>query len=170
PKLKNDGSNWGNYKEMVFNAITVKGLRRHALGTARAPAELTARDREFFLPNRLAPLSDTELEDHETKLDDPSNHETVSEATFIGIKSYPSAVLMLQQLVSTFENKGEMVPVTTLTRVQTVRCLHDDDVVKHITEMQRLREALDSMGTPLDDAQFAAYIKASLPDKFRSLL
>jgi hypothetical protein len=77
---------------------------------------------------------------------------------------------MLQQLVSTFENKGEMVPVTTLTRLQTMRCPHDDDVVKHITEMQRLREALDSMGTPLDDAQFVAYIKASLPDKFRSLL
>jgi hypothetical protein len=49
-------------------------------------------------------------------------------------------------------------------------CLHDDDMVKHITEMQRLKEALDSMGTPLDDAQFTAYIKASLPDKFRPLL
>jgi hypothetical protein len=67
---------------------------------------------------------------------------------------------MLQQLVSIFENKGEMVQVSMLTRLQTMHCLHDDDVVKHITEMQRLKEALDSMGTSLDDTQFAAYIKA----------
>jgi hypothetical protein len=50
-----------------------------------------------------------------------------------------------------------------------MHCLHNDNVVKHITEIQRLKEALDSMGTPLDDTQFAAYTKASLPDKFRPL-
>ncbi|KAJ7231727.1 hypothetical protein B0H12DRAFT_986303, partial [Mycena haematopus] len=176
PKLKDDGSNWGNYKEMVFNAITAKGLRRHATGTAKAPAELVSRDGEYFFPNRLAPLSEDELEEHETKIDEYLQkqaqvrqiiYETVSEAMFIRIKSQATAALMLGQLISIYENKGEMVQMDTLTRLRTMRCLDDDDVVKHITEMQRLKEALDTMGAPLDDTHFAAYIKTSLPEKFR---
>jgi len=51
-----------------------------------------------------------------------------------------------------------------------MRCLDDDDVVKHITEMQRLKEALDAMSAPITDHAFSAYIKASLPEKFRPLL
>ncbi|KAF8125390.1 hypothetical protein K438DRAFT_1648671, partial [Mycena galopus ATCC 62051] len=118
PKLKDDGSNWGNYKEMVFNAITAKSLRRHGLGTAKAPAELILRDGEYFLPNRIAPLSNDELEAHETKYDEYLQkqaqvrqiiYETVSEATFMRIKSRATAALMLSELISIYENKGEMV-------------------------------------------------------------
>jgi len=145
PKLQDNGSNWGMYKDLMMNALVAKGLRRHVVGTARAPPELTERDGEFFLPNRLAPL---QKQAQVRQL----IYETVSEATGI------------------FENKGEMVQMDTLTRLQTMRCLDDDNVVKHITEMQRLKEALDSMGAPITDNAFSAYIKASLPEKFRNLL
>ncbi|KAJ7318789.1 hypothetical protein DFH08DRAFT_714517, partial [Mycena albidolilacea] len=118
PKLKDDGSNWGTYKDLIMNALIAKGLRRHVVGTARAPPDLTERDGEFFLPNRLAPLSDTELEEREDKLDEYLQkqaqvrqiiYETVSEATFMRIKSQPTAQRMLAALTSIFENKGEMV-------------------------------------------------------------
>ncbi|KAJ7193505.1 hypothetical protein GGX14DRAFT_588402, partial [Mycena pura] len=179
PKLKDDGSNWGTYKDRLLNAIVAKGLRRHAHGTAKAPPDLISRDGEFFFQGRIAPLSDTELEEHEDKLDEYLQkqaqvrqiiYETVSEATFMRIKSQPNAERMLAQLFGIYENKGEMVQMDTLTRLRSMRCLDDDDVIKHITEMQRLKEALDTMGAPLADAQFAAYIKASLPEKFRPLL
>ncbi|KAJ6610758.1 hypothetical protein B0H10DRAFT_1811055, partial [Mycena sp. CBHHK59/15] len=143
------------YKDLVMNAIVAKGLRRHATGTAKAPPELIERDGEYYLPNRLAPLSDAELEKHESKVDEYLQkqaqvrqiiYETVSEATFMRIKWQPTAQRMLQQLVNIFEGKGEMVQMDTLTRLQNLRCSEDGDVVKHITEMQRLKEALDSMG------------------------
>ncbi|KAF8186555.1 hypothetical protein K438DRAFT_1596392, partial [Mycena galopus ATCC 62051] len=166
PKLRDDGANWGTYKDLVMNALVAKGLRRHVVGTARAPPELTERDGEFFLPNRIAPMSDTELAEHEDKLDEYLQkqaqvrqiiYETVSEATFMRIKNQSTVKLMLAALTSIFENKGEMVQMDTLTRLQTMRCLADDDVVKHITEMQRLKEALDSMGAPITDHAFSAY-------------
>ncbi|KAK6971543.1 hypothetical protein R3P38DRAFT_2586940, partial [Favolaschia claudopus] len=168
PKLKDDGSNWGTYKDLAMNAIVAKGLRRHVTGTVRVPPTLEERDGEFFLPNRLAPLSEDELEAHEDKLDEYLQkqaqvrqiiYETVSEATFMRIKTQPNAQLMIIALTNIFENKGEMVQMDTLTRLQTMRCLADDDVVKHITEMQRLKEALAAMGAPITDHAFSTYIK-----------
>ncbi|KAJ6536211.1 hypothetical protein B0H19DRAFT_1003954, partial [Mycena capillaripes] len=180
PKLKDDGSNWINYRDLAMNTLTAKGLRRHVVGTIKAPPELIARDGSFYLPGRLAPLSDDELEEHETKLDEYLQkqaqvreviYQTVSEATFMRIKSAPTAQLMLHQLVAIFEGKGEMVQIDTLTRLQSLRCPEDGDVILHITEMKRLKEALDSMSAPIADAQFSAYIKASLPpEKFGALL
>ncbi|KAJ7124497.1 hypothetical protein C8R44DRAFT_620068, partial [Mycena epipterygia] len=161
PKLKDDGSNWINYRDLAMNTLTAKGLRRHVVGTIKAPKELVVRDGAFYLPGRLAPLSDDELEEHETKLDEYLQkqaqvreviYQTVSEATFMRIKSAPTAQLMLQQLVAIFEGKGEMVQIDTLTRLQSLRCPEDGDIILHITEMKRLKEALDSMSAPIADA------------------
>lgn len=58
---------------------------------------------------------------------------------------------MLQQLVAIFEGKGEMVQIDTLTQLQSLRCPEDRDVILHITEMKRLKEALDAMGAPVVD-------------------
>ncbi|KAJ7140063.1 hypothetical protein C8R43DRAFT_893090, partial [Mycena crocata] len=100
PKLKDDGSNWGNYKDLAMNTIIAKGLRRHAIGSAKPPPKLEERDGEFFLPNRLSPLSDTELEEHEDKLDEYLQkqaqvreviYQSVTEATFMRIKGQPTA-------------------------------------------------------------------------------
>ncbi|KAJ6524325.1 hypothetical protein B0H19DRAFT_972187, partial [Mycena capillaripes] len=163
PRLKDDGSNWINYRDLAMNTLFAKGLRRHAL---------VGRDGAFYLPGRLAPLSDDELEEHETKVDEYLQkqaqvreviYQTVSEATFMRIKNAPTAHLMLQQLAAIFEGKGEMVQIDTLTRLQSLRCPEDGDVILHITEMKRLKEAFDSMSAPIADAQFSAYIKASLP-------
>ncbi|KAJ7105208.1 hypothetical protein C8R44DRAFT_745927 [Mycena epipterygia] len=160
PKLKDDGSNWINYRDLAMNTLTAKGLRRHVVGTIKAPKELVVRDGAFYLPGRLAPLSDDELEEHETKLDEYLQkqaqvreviYQTVSEATFMRIKSAPTAQLMLQQL--------------------SLRCPEDGDIILHITEMKCLKEALDWMSAPIADAQFSAYIKAALPpEKFGALL
>lgn len=129
PKLRDDGANWGNYKDLALNTIIAKGLRRHAIGTAKEPTKLEARDGEWFLPHRLSPLSDDELEEHEDKVDEYLQkqaqvreiiYQSVSEATFMRIKNAPTAQLMLQQLVSIFESKGEMVQIDTLTRLQNL--------------------------------------------------
>ncbi|KAJ7495753.1 hypothetical protein B0H11DRAFT_2227273 [Mycena galericulata] len=53
PKLKDDGSNWGKYKDLIWNTIVTKGRRRHARGTVKEPPELELRNGVYYLPNRL---------------------------------------------------------------------------------------------------------------------
>jgi hypothetical protein len=43
-----DGSNWSMYSERVMNYLTSKGLKRHVQGTARRPADLIKRNREYY--------------------------------------------------------------------------------------------------------------------------
>ncbi|KAJ7477405.1 hypothetical protein FB451DRAFT_1172961 [Mycena latifolia] len=96
-KLKDDGSNWGTFKDLVMNALMAKGLRRHVF--------------------------ETELEEHENKLDDYLQKQVQVRQVI-----YETAQRMLQQLVSIYENKGEMVQIDTVTRLRTMRCLDHDDV------------------------------------------
>ena len=37
PKLRDDGSNWADYKPRVERALGIKGLWRHIVGTAIVP-------------------------------------------------------------------------------------------------------------------------------------
>ncbi|KAF8222666.1 hypothetical protein L208DRAFT_1056239, partial [Tricholoma matsutake] len=34
PKLRGDSSNWATYQERIINYLTLKGLKKHILGTA----------------------------------------------------------------------------------------------------------------------------------------
>ena len=43
PKLLADGSNWSMYSESIMNDLTLKGFKRHVLGTAYKLVELIKR-------------------------------------------------------------------------------------------------------------------------------
>jgi hypothetical protein len=70
PKLQVDGLNWSTYSERVMNYLTLKGLKRHVLGTAHRPVELVERDGDYHKPSALSPLNDEELERHEKEQDE----------------------------------------------------------------------------------------------------
>ena len=70
PKLQADGSNWSTYSERVLNLLTSKGLKRHVLGKARKPVELVEDSGAFYKPGTLAPMTDSEVENHELQQDD----------------------------------------------------------------------------------------------------
>ena len=180
PKLKDDGSNWITYKERVMNTLTHKGLKRHVTGSARKPKETELRDDgEYYLPRSMVPLSDDQVEDYEKKMDEFAQkqasvreviYETVSKSTFLQIKNEADASSLWKKLASIFEGKGDLVQADMLTKLHNMMCTEDDDVRVHITDMVEIKEELAGMGAPINDVQFAANIRKSLPSSYRPLL
>jgi hypothetical protein len=175
PKLKDDGSNWITYKEWILNTLTHKGFRRHIAGTARKPAELEKKPDGLYLPGGKTALTDDEVEAHEKTVDEFAQkeasvqeviYETISKSTFLQIKNEKLTSEVWTKLTSIFENKGDMVQMDMLTKLQNLSCAENGDVRKHISDMLELKEELAGMGTSLTDTQFSAIIRKSLPASY----
>ena len=183
-KLKDDGTNWVTYRERVTNTMTHKGLRRHFLGTKRKPATFTELDKKFYKTEdqkkkeRVA-LTDKQVEEMEEAIDEYEQieasvreviYETISQSMFLQIKNEPTAAKLWSKLVSIMQEKGDLIQVSILTKLQTMICLPDDDVRAHLGKMKELKEQFEGMGAPVSDASFAAMIRKSLPASYRPLL
>lgn len=68
-KLLSNGSNWPTYQECVLNILTLKGLKRHVLGTACKPEVPVEHNGSFYYQNSINPLTDEELEKNENEQD-----------------------------------------------------------------------------------------------------
>ncbi|KAJ7167946.1 hypothetical protein C8R46DRAFT_819447, partial [Mycena filopes] len=168
PILQDDSSNWVHYSEIMTTHAKAKGLHRHLGGTARAPADITQDvTGDWYLPGSITPLTDDEVEAHQKKEDDYEMKEaklrdliyqTVSTTRFSQIKDQKTAHEVWNKLVELNENRGDMVQLNTLTRLQQMRCGDDDDLQKHLADMSELKDILAKMGNPLSDMQFTAYI------------
>lgn len=182
PKLSEDGSNWGSYKERVLNHLTSKGLARHVRGTASKPKGLIDRNGEFYRPGAAAdakPLTEEEIEKVETDLDAWDTKQaqvreiiyaTISKTTYIQIKGAATVSDLWTKLASIHEiEKGPLVHTDILAKLQSSR-YNGKNMRTHITNMRELREQLDDIGHPIDDASFAAYVRVSLGTPWRPFL
>ncbi len=124
-------------------------------------------------------LTDKEAEDMEEALDEYERkeasvreviYETISQSMFLQIKNEPTASKLWSKLVSIMQEKGDLIQVSILTKLQTMICLADDDVRAHLGKMKELKEQLEGMGAPVSDPSFAAMIRKSLPPCYRPLL
>src|SRR5271168_1481224 len=62
PKLRDDGSNWSDYRSRIERAMGAKGLWRHVLGKAVAPVP-------FMLLNGVSVLADEKTEATEEQIE-----------------------------------------------------------------------------------------------------
>src|SRR5215510_12245181 len=180
PKLKDDLSNWVTYKERVSNTLIHKGLRRHAIGSAKPPAVPELRENgDYYPPGRAEALSEEELEEAENKLDAYLQkeasvreviYETVNRTTFLQVKNEPTAAAVWKKLTSICEDKGELTQLDILTKLQNLTCGESDNVRQHLANMSEIQEELAGMGAPVSDPQFATMIRRSLPPSYRPLL
>jgi gag-polypeptide of LTR copia-type len=171
-KLKDDGTNWVTYQECVTITMTHKGLRQHFLGTKRKPGTFIELDRKFYKTEDIkkkdrVTLTDKEVEDMEEALDEYEQkealvreviYETISQSMFLQIKNEPTASKLWSKLVSIMQEKGDLIQVSILTKLQTMICLADDDVRAHLGKMKELKEQLEGMGAPVSDPSFVAMI------------
>ena len=131
PKLAADGENWLTYHERVLNAATARGLRRHLVGTALKPSPIVKKDGKFYLSaNDTAPLSEDDLEKHETSIDSWEQKEaqvreliynTVDNASFLQIKGEKTAAALWTKLTSIHGNKGAQFEEYLLGKLQMAR-------------------------------------------------
>src|SRR6266850_5187943 len=178
-KLADDGTNWITYRERVLNMLTHKGLCRHIMGTAQKPEEVEEQDGKFYKKGSLNALTDTELEALEKSMDEYEQkqasvreiiYKTISQSMFLQIKNEPTAAKVWAKVVSIMEDKGDLIQVSVLMKLQTMICLEDEDVRAHLAKMTELKEQLEGMGAPVSNQSFAAMIRKSLPPSYRSLL
>jgi len=160
-KLKDDGTNWVTYRERVTNTMTHKGLRRHFMGTMRKPGTMTEKDGDFYKTGDKGQkvLSEMEIEAMEKAMDEYEQKEA-SVREVIAAKVW-------SKLMSIMQEKGDLIQVSILTKLQTTICFDDDDVRAHLAKMQELKEQLEGMGAPVSDPSFAAMIRKSLPASYR---
>ena len=67
-KLRDDGSNWGDYKPRLRKAMGSKGLWRHVDGLAVAPKPYVIADRTPVLSDGKTPATDEQLEVKEGRI------------------------------------------------------------------------------------------------------
>ena len=70
PKLRNDGSNWADYKPCIQRALGSKGLWRHIEGTAIAPKPYALVAGVPVLTDGTTQATEDQIEARETKIID----------------------------------------------------------------------------------------------------
>ncbi|PFH45276.1 hypothetical protein AMATHDRAFT_161207, partial [Amanita thiersii Skay4041] len=86
-------------------------------------------------------------------------YETISQSTFLQIKNEATAAAVWSRLVSIMQDKGDLIQVNLLTKLQNMICLEDNDIYLHLAKMFKLKEQLlDNMKAPVSDQSFGAMI------------
>jgi len=105
--------------------------------------------------------SDTEVKTLEKAADEYEQKE-------VSVREVISAQVW-SKLVSIMQEKGDLIQVSILTKMQTTICLEDEDVRGHLAKMSELKEQLNGMGASISDSSFAAMIRKSLPPSYHPL-
>ena len=68
PKLHDNGSNWADYEPRIQNAMGMKGLWRHVLGTAIAPVPYAMSNGVPMLADGKTPATEDQIESKESNI------------------------------------------------------------------------------------------------------
>jgi hypothetical protein len=82
----------------------------------------------------------------------------VNRTTFLQIKNEATSVAIWSKLALICEDKGKLVQLDTLTKLQNLTCLETNDIQKHLVDMAELQEELAGMGAPVTDLQITTMI------------
>jgi hypothetical protein len=145
PKLRDDGSNWADYKPQVKNAMGVKGLTKHVEGRVRQPTPLTEVNN---VPMSWADLTvaatETEIESAEKKIDDYKQNKarakhiillTTSPHLSSEIKAFATAKDMWDAVKADVSNKSTLQQIDILEQLQEMYCSENADADAHLHEI-----------------------------------
>ncbi|KAF9254043.1 hypothetical protein L218DRAFT_796178, partial [Marasmius fiardii PR-910] len=174
PMLLEDGSNWTTYHAHIENHAVSKGLQRHLVGMAKQPEytiEMGSDGRWYKAGEaHLLALSNDAVEKIEDAWDEYHKkeaqtrefiYETVPNSIFVQICDIPSAAEIWRKLISICEDRGSLIAVDLLAKLQNIRYTDRENVCTHLTKMTELREKLAQVGQPVNDIIFVSNITCS---------
>ncbi|KAG6899256.1 hypothetical protein C0993_011933 [Termitomyces sp. T159_Od127] len=150
--LAADGSNWPTYQERITNAVTLKKLRRHLMGTAHKLVALVEHEGSFYRDDKsLAPLTDNQIDEIEDAMEEWLQKEaqvreiiysTVDQSTFHQIKGEPTAAAIWKKLASIHGSKGAMYETNLLAQLQNTCFIENSkiDMCTHLASMVVIKE------------------------------
>ena len=87
PKLRDDGSNWADYKPRIQRALGLKGLWRHVEGTAIAPKPYALVTRVPVLVDGMTQATEDQIKAREMKIIDYDKHEYLAQHVILSMTS-----------------------------------------------------------------------------------
>ena len=87
PKLRDDGSNWANYKPRIQRALWSKGLWRHVEGTAIVPKPYALVAGVPIFADGMAQAMEDQIEAREMKIIDYDKHEYLAQHVILSMTS-----------------------------------------------------------------------------------
>ncbi|KAF9254185.1 hypothetical protein L218DRAFT_886853, partial [Marasmius fiardii PR-910] len=174
PMLLEDGGNWTTYRAHIENHAVSKGLQRHLIGMAKQPEHTIemGSDGRWYKAGEahlLALLNDAmeKIEDAWDKYHKKEAqtrefiYKTIPNSIFVQIRDIPSAAEIWRKLISICEDRGLLIAVDLLTKLENIRYTDGENVRTHLTKMTKLREKLAQVGQPINDIIFVSNITCS---------
>jgi hypothetical protein len=184
PKLRDDGTNWADYKPRARRAMGLKGLVAHLEGRAKLPAPyILVNDVPMVSTNQDVAVTDDQIEAKEKILTEYEQREYLAQHLILSSTSpclsqkvlhLTTAKAMWDAVSLDATTKSSLHQVDILNQLQTIKCAHSSDARAHLSEVRnhfkrltQLREHLHVTNSPVSDSTYVSIIISSMPETYR---
>ena len=183
PKLRDDRSNWADYKPRVERVLGTKGLWRHIVGTAIAPKPYAVVARVPVLADGITQASDDQVESKESKIADYNKREylaqhiilsTTSTQLGIKLKSLKTTKEMWDIVKTDATSKSTLYILDTEDQLSSMKLEDNEDPATHLSELKQhfqlmlqQHENLMKMGSEISEMRLNTMIMSSLLESHR---
>ena len=146
PKLRDDGSNWADYKPCIQRALGLKGLWRHVEGTAIAPKPYALVARVPVLVDGTTQAMEDQIKARETKIIDYDKREYLAQhvilsttSTRLGnkIKNLKTLHDMWDVVKADTTTKSTLFLLDAEDQLASMKLMENDDLKAHLMEVKQ---------------------------------
>ena len=179
PKLKDDASNWVDYKSKALMGMGSRGLMSHIEGCVTKLKLYDLLDGVAVLSDGKTKVTEEQIETHEKRIEDFETKRYL--ACHIMVHSIPVCLAqrvkdetnpkkMWDAIVADSEGKSVSHQVALQRWLYELKCEEGADIKAHLTELIGMNQDLAAKGVTVTDDDFTALIMGSLPDSYKPLL
>ena len=182
PKLRDDRSNWANYKPCIQRALWSKGLWRHVEGTAIVPKPYALVAGVPVLADGMAQAMEDQIGAREMKIIDYDKHEYLAQhvilsttSTRLGnkIKNLKTSHDMWDAIKVDATTKSTLFLLNVEDQLASMKLAENDDPKVHLMEvkqhfqlMGQQHDNLLKMGSTISESCYNTIIMSSLPESY----
>ena len=186
PKLRDDRSNWADYKPRIQRVLGSKGLWRHVKGTAIAPKPYALVTGVPVLADRTTQATEDQIEAREMKIINYDKREYLAQHVILSttstrlsnkIKNLKTSHDMWDAVKADAMTKSTLFLLDAEDQLTNMKLAENDDPKVHLTEvkqhfqlMGQRHDNLLKMGSMISDSRYNTIIMSSLPELYRPTL
>ena len=170
PKLKDDGSNWYNFRNRILDYIYGHdGYRKHLMGRVKPPAALSDADMK----------DPAKVDAYEDQMDAFLKKESAIRSIILGsvperiqnrIISATRASELWLQLSKLFENQNAVIQARLLSELHRIRTPEGGNTLKTIEEVLSKSNNYSAAGGTLSEQDVGAILINAVPAKFHPVI
>src|SRR5882762_6569240 len=182
PRLRNDGSNWPDYKPRICRVLGLKGLWEHVGGTALVLKWYAIVANISMLADGTTAATEDQVEACEDQVKKYNKESYLAQHVIllttslhlgVKIKNHMTAKEMWDVMKMDAAEKSTLFLIDAKGMLSSMRCSDSSDLKTHLTEikahfelMVQCCDSLTEMGSTLLDTQFLTMIMSLLPTSY----